>query len=195
MSALAPAVHSVHIYNEQSALISRLCGVVASSLRVGDSVLIVATLDTRNQLTDELRKTEVDVRVHARQGRFTMVDASEALSTFIIDDMPDAGLFTISIGQMLADSRKRARSRQQGLTVFGEMVAVLWDQGNKEAALRLEALWNAALHDRTFHLHCAYPRWLFKNDSDITAVCSAHSHVLQDLIHAGRQPVASDYAA
>ena len=65
MSARAPAVHSVHIYNEQSALISRLCGIVSSSLRIGDAVLIVATAETRNQLITELRKSDVDVRLHA----------------------------------------------------------------------------------------------------------------------------------
>ncbi|MGZ4837169.1 MAG: MEDS domain-containing protein [Terriglobales bacterium] len=194
MSARAPAVHSVHIYNEQSALISRLCGIVSSSLRVGDAVLIVATAETRNQLITELRKSDVDVRLHARERRFSMVDACEALSSFMVKGLPDSGLFTLAIGQLLADSRKRARSESHGLTVFGEMVAVLWDQGNKQAALQLEGLWNAALNHRTFHLHCAYPRSLFTDDSDVAAVCSAHSHILQDRALPAR-PEVSKYAA
>jgi hypothetical protein len=64
------------------------------------------------------------------------------------------------------------------LTVFGEMVSVLWDEGKKDAALQLEALWNDALRERAFHLHCAYPRLGFINDGDETAVCGAHTHVL-----------------
>lgn len=175
----APAVHSVHVYNEASALISRLCGIVSSSLRVGDAVLIVANSEHRDQLVAGLQESGVDVRAHAREGRYTMVDAEETLSTFMVNGMPDGGLFMASVGALLADARKNARSKGQGLMVFGEMVAVLWDAGNKEAALRLEELWNDALNDRAFHLHCAYPRWGFVNQADEIAVCSVHSHVLQ----------------
>jgi hypothetical protein len=37
----------------------------------------------------------------------------------------------------------------------------------------LEALWNDALNDRTFHLHGAYPRTGFINAGDEAVVCSA----------------------
>jgi hypothetical protein len=37
-----------------------------------------------------------------------------------------------------SDAKKSARSKDQGLTVFGEMVAVLWEQGNQPGALALE---------------------------------------------------------
>lgn len=177
---VAPAVHSVHIYDEHSSLISRLCGITSSTLRVGDSVLVVARADTRNKLVKELRNSGVDVRLHARERRFTMVDASEALATFMVNESPDPGRFNASIGRMLADSRKRARSAEKCLTVYGEMVAVLWEEGNQAGALQLEDLWNLALTDGSFHLHCSYPRSLLCRDGDFPAVCAAHSHILQD---------------
>jgi hypothetical protein len=121
----------------------------------------------------------VDVRAHARAGRYTMIDAKEMLNTFMVDGMPDCDRFTASVGELLANTRAAARNCDRGLTVFGEMVAVLWDEGQKEAALQLEALWNDVLHDRHFHLHCAYPRWGFVNEADEAAVCGAHSHVVQ----------------
>jgi len=173
----APAVHSVHIYENSSALISRLCGVVSSSLQVGDAVLVVATADHRDHLVKELENSGVDVRTHAREGLYTMVDAKDLLHTFIVDGMPDAELFQSSVGALLLNARRAARGSRQGLTVFGEMVAVLWDAGHKEAALQLEALWNDVLHDRSFHLHCAYPRSGFIN-GDEASVCNLHSHVL-----------------
>src|ERR1043165_8779989 len=108
--SVAPAVHSVHIYHEHSSLISRLCGITSSGLRLGDSVLIVARVETRNKLVEALRSMGVDVRRHARERRFTMVDASEALATFMVNGSPDPTLFNISIGRMLADSQQRARS-------------------------------------------------------------------------------------
>lgn len=174
-------VHSVHIYDEHSSMIKRLCGIVVSGLQIGNSVLIVATQEHREQLLKELSEAGVDVRQHAREGRFTMVDAKEILDAFMVEGRPDACLFSESIGSLLEDARKNARSKDAGLTVFGEMVAVLWDEGNKEAALELERLWNDALSSRAFHLHCAYPRRSFVNEKDglgLAEVCQAHSHVL-----------------
>ena len=178
MSPSPTTVHSVHIYNENSDLISRLCGIVSSSLRVGDAVLIVATSEHREQLVKSLEYMGIDVRTEARAGRYTMIDANEMLATFIVDGMPDPGLFRASMGCVLGKVRKAACSKALGLTVFGEMVAILWNTGRKAAALRLEDLWNDTLQYGAFHLHCAYPRGGFINEDDEAAVCRTHSHVV-----------------
>ena len=178
MSALAPAVHSVHFYESHSVLIDRLCGIVSSGLRVGNSILIVATSEHRVQLVSDLREMGVDVREAARDGRFMMFDARGTLDTFMVNGLPDRDLFYQNVGHLLLEAKKKAVSKDQGLTVYGEMVAVLWDEGNKEGALALERLWNEALNERAFHLHCAYPRWIFNEDAEMSAICDTHSHVL-----------------
>jgi len=125
-----------------------------------------------------LERLQVDVREYARKGRFTMCDASEMLAMFMADGLPDPGLFMSSVGKLLLDAKRAARSREQGLTVFGEMVAVLWEKGNKAGALALEKLWNDAMQERAFHLHCAYPGWLFDGDEgELRPICDLHSHV------------------
>ena len=173
----APAVHSVHIYDDASALISRLCGIVSSNLRIGHAVLIVATPEHRDELVKELNVCGVDVRGCARDGRFTMLDARELLSTIMLNAMPSRTRFKAAVGKLLADARKAAISEGNELLVFGEMVAVLWDEGKKEAALELERLWNDALNDRAFHLHCAYSRHGFMT-GDESAICDLHSHAV-----------------
>ena len=176
------AVHSVHIYNEHKDLISRLCGIVTSGLKVGGAVLIVATENHRNQLVQALADAGVNMREHARNASFVMYDAEETLARFMVAGRPNPDLFTQSVGGLLKNAKANARGRDSGLTVFGEMVAVLWERGEKEAALELEALWNEALNDEAFHLHCAYPRGGVVGDSDeayLTQVCHAHSHVVQ----------------
>ena len=150
-------VHSVHIYDGQSSLITRLCGIVKSGLEIGNAVLIVATNDHRERLVSTLHDAGVDVRGAAREGRFQMYDAEETLATFMQDGLPDQKLFDFWVGNLLADGKKNSRGKDHALTVFGEMVSVLYDEGRKEAALQLEALWNKALNERVFHLHCAYP--------------------------------------
>jgi len=109
-----------------------------------------------------------------------MYDAEETLATFMVNDSPDRNLFMRSVGALLSDARNSSLSHNVGLTVFGEMVAVLWQQGRKQAAIELEALWNESLKHEAFHLHCAYPRVLFsgRDEQGFSAVCNAHSHVL-----------------
>ena len=101
------------------------------------------------------------------------------LSTFMINGMPDERCFMASVGRQLLNAKSSAISSEQGLTVFGEMVAVLWEEGNKKGALALEELWNSVLNKRAFHLHCAYPRALFGEDQiGLLNVCESHSHIL-----------------
>ena len=140
--------------------------------------MIVATAAHRADLVAHLQAAGVNVREHARRGRFTMVDAREALSTFMVNGMPDAELFSGTIGALLEDGRKRSQSSNSGLTVFGEMVAVLWQEGDKEGAIALEEMWNQALNQRAFHLHCAYPRTALAMAGDEEMICRTHSHVV-----------------
>src|SRR3569832_2195589 len=178
MSTQFPAVHSVHIYEDDNELITRLCAIMSTSLRLGDSVLISATPEHRDQLVQQLEDAGTDVRQAVRESRYTMFDAGEMMSTFMRNDWPDSHLFEQKVGGLLSSARNHARSQKQGLTVFGEMVAVLWQEGNKEAALELERLWNCALHDSGCHLHCAYPREIVGHSIGIHAIHEAHSHVL-----------------
>jgi hypothetical protein len=184
MNNIAASVHSVQFYDSHEALIDRLCGVVSSGLLVGNSVLIVATQQHREQLIAALFKLDVDVCDFSRENRLAMYDAEELLATFMLDDMPDPELFRSSLDEVLGEVKKAFPGQVEGLVIFGEMVAVLWDQGNHAGALALEYLWNELLNERAFHLHCAYPRALFsKNEAGIFNICESHSHVVGVITH------------
>jgi hypothetical protein len=48
--------------------------------------------------------------------------------------------------------------------VFGEMVALLWADGDRNGALVLEELWNDLTRRMSFPLLCAYPARFFSTD-------------------------------
>ena len=128
-----------------------------------------------------MNKRGVNVFKLDTDGTLTFLNAHEGLARFMVDGLPNRQLFLASVGALVAAAKQVAKSETRGLTVFGEMVAVLWEQGNKTGALQLEALWNDVLNDHAFHLHCAYPRSLFQHDADamgMRAICDEHSHVL-----------------
>lgn len=177
-SAKSP-VHSVHFYDFDEALILRLRSIVSSAIDTGNSVVIVATEDHRRQLVSALENWGVDPRGLEKDGRLHFLDAREMLDKFMVGGHPDNKLFLNSVGKLLTSAKRSAWNSHHGLTVFGEMVAVLWEEGNPAGALELEALWNDLLNDRAFHLHCAYPRHIVNADPlALRAVCESHSHVI-----------------
>lgn len=176
----SPAVHSVHFYHHDDALVSRLHNIVTSSLESGNSVLIVATEEHRALLQAALKDSPNHVQ-NSAGSRLQMFDAREMLQKFMINHHPSDRRFAQTVGKIIDEVRITAKKQERSLTVFGEMVALLWSDGNKVGALELERIWNDALRRCGFHLHCAYPRWILEDNQDnlmIKAICDEHSSVL-----------------
>lgn len=181
VNAACSVIHSVHFYEHDEALVQRLRTITIPAIDVGNSVVIVATIDHCQQLDDALIANGVDTTILKEQGRLACADAHELLSKFVVDGFPDRESFFFVVGDLITRARQSAWNAQRGVTVFGEVVAVLWEEGNRVAALQLESLWNDLLYDREFHLHCAYPRNMFRTDAEaamIRAICDMHSHVV-----------------
>jgi len=173
----APIVHSVYFYDTEEALILRLIGIVTSALNSGNTALMVITPEHARQLAQSLSPRLF--RTTYELTRLTIVDAQGTLDTFMVGGMPDRDRFLDTIKKLVAEASVPGDRTGGNLTVFGEMVAVLWKAGQKDAALALERLWNEALADGRFYLHCAYPKSQFTYDSDrssIGSICELHSH-------------------
>lgn len=171
-----PLVHSVHFYQRDEALVARLQKIVSTALASGNCAVIVATEEHRAQLASALSHSG-----SLAERRLQMFDAKESLSEFMVDGHPSDKRFLEFVGKMLKDARG-ATNERCGITVFGEMVAILWSEGNKTGALELERLWNAVLNEHAFHLHCAYPRWILQDGSDsllLQSICDEHSSMIE----------------
>ena len=98
----------------------------------------------------------------------------------MVEGFPDAARFREALSSVVV----RARSAvEQGARVvaFGEIVALLWEDGKHHAAIRLEQLWNGLCKEHSFFLHCAYPIKGFSNDhhsEPFLKICSEHSDVI-----------------
>jgi PAS domain S-box-containing protein len=169
----------VQFYEEDSFLLDGLTRLVGAAVAAGDSALVVATQAHSEGLRRRLNESGLDLAVPEQQGRFVMLDAAETLAKFMVEGRPDGALFQEVIGGLIAKLAADNGKRHQ-LTVFGEMVALLWAEGKQEAALELEQLWNRLMEKQAFHLHCAYPLHLFQRTQDgaaIKKICAEHSHV------------------
>jgi hypothetical protein len=103
------------------------------------------------------------------------LDASATLGLFMRNGWPDEGLFLKVIGQII-----QAAQGNKPVRIYGEMVAVLWAEGNALAAIHLERLWNKLGSQRNFTLLCGYPSSAFQRadmDFAFEDVCVCHSQI------------------
>jgi signal transduction histidine kinase len=85
------------------------------------------------------------------------------------------------VGDLLGPSLRDASSVQAGIAAFGEMVAVLWLEGKREAAIQLAQLWEELTGRNPVSLLCAYPLAYFSRSEDqefFARVCAHHTSVI-----------------
>ncbi len=169
--------HFVGFYETEEFLVDSVRDFLTPGLRAGDAAIVVANDAHRDSVDRALMAAGIDLIQARGCGRYIALDASEALATFMVDGSPDAARFTTAIGQLVSRAVKSAHN----VRIYGEMVAVLWDEGNVAAAIALEDLWNDLATRYPFSLFCAYPTRAFDTDASAEGyrtICGQHSTVL-----------------
>ena len=170
---IAPCDHVLQIYENDEAFLSTLTGFVGAGINSGDSVIVIATHQHLQQLRKRLVSHALHLDLLIADNRCILLDAKEVLSQFIVNGWPDEERF----GRVVKEIFDKARQRNRRVRAFGEMVAVLWAQGNAGATIQLEHLWNRFREKTPFSLFCAYPSAGFTNDlgNGIKDICKCHS--------------------
>jgi PAS domain S-box-containing protein len=174
--AMAGHNHAVQFYESDDFLRDTVADFIGNGLVAGEPVIVIATAEHRSAFASALAERGLDLAEAEASGDLVMLDARETLATFMSGSMPDAQQFRNSVGGVIG---RTARGRQQ-CRAYGEMVDLLWRDGNPDAAIRLEELWNDLAEYYTFNLLCAYPMGNFyseKHGEQFEEVCRTHSHV------------------
>jgi PAS domain S-box-containing protein len=173
--------HSVQFYEEDSYLLEELSRFIGTAILAGDAALILATKSHRDGLFARLSSRGLDLKLAMSEGRFLSFDAAEMLTEFMVDGTPDEALFAEAAGNLIARLASIESGKTRRVAVFGEMVALLWADGQFEAAIQLEQLWNQLARTHSFQLHCAYPLNQFSSQEDgkkVLEICAEHSYVV-----------------
>lgn len=178
-SSLSGVEHVVQFYEADSFLLDALEAYVHSGLDAGDVCLVVATGAHRAGLDDRLKTAGMDVDAARQNCTYLWLDAGKTLAKLLLDGWPDPQRFTQVVGRQVL----RAMRHKRHVRVFGEMVALLWAEGSRAAAIRLEELWNQLQRSAPapFTLFCGYalPGCAGEaNTESFAAVCQQHSQVL-----------------
>jgi signal transduction histidine kinase len=176
--------HVVQFYDSDDFLAESVRDYLLPALQSGDAVIVVATDAHRDAIEAMLVGAGINLPEAAVSSRYIARDAEDVLAEFMVNGLPEPVRFERVVGALLG----KASGRGRAVRIFGEMVSVLWAEGNVTGALQLEDLWNDLAGKHPFSLFCAYPMGAF-NSADSTApfehVCRSHSRVLPSEAYSG----------
>ncbi|MDT5123451.1 MAG: hypothetical protein QOC96_2933 [Acidobacteriota bacterium] len=176
-SGMSEHDHFVQFYETDTSLLDSLSDYIGTGLRAGDGCIVVTREAHRERLDERLKDYGLDVAAARACGQYVSLDAGETLSQFTVDGHSEPERFSEIIGSIIArtaEGRRRVR-------IFGDMVALLCDEGNHAGAIHLENLWNDLSKTHSFSLFCAYPMNNFGEKSlgvPLGDICAQHSRVI-----------------
>ena len=174
-----PEGHVVQLYGADDQLLTRnVSRYFLEGLRRGDGLVMIATEDHAEAVLRQMRAETSDVTQALRDGRMVVLDARTTLDSFLVDGQPDHARFRGEVDGILQGVLARAATGK--VRAFGEMVGLLWAEGDRPAALRLEQYWNELLAGSACSLFCAYPIDIFDGGSQtggLAGVVCAHTHM------------------
>ena len=171
--------HAVQFYEHDEVLIEALGQHIGTALESGDTAIVIATKAHRDALTEELRLRKIKVSAAIKAGLFIELDAAAMLAQFMVGGGPDKQKFQETVGALVSESAARTKPGRR-LVAFGEMVAILWSEGKRDATIRLEELWNELADQYTFDLLCGYPISIFdrmEHRQLFFSICGEHNEV------------------
>ena len=173
---IAPCDHMVQIYENEKIFLDTLEGFAGTGFLANDSVVIIATSKHLDALNARLISQGFDLNALTSADQYIPIDAEDLLSILLVDGWIDENIFNTFI----TDIVNRAKQRNGKVRAFGEMVAVLWAQGNCGATVQLENLWNQLHGKSPFTLFCAYPKIGFTGSpsDSIDIICKQHGKVI-----------------
>ncbi len=169
--------HFVQFYDNHQVLTDAVAEFMAEGLAKGEGGLIVATAAHRAAIEKRIEAQGIDLHRAKASAQYVALDAKETLAGLMDGDRPDPQRFRELVGGYVT----KMIGKHGHLRAFGEMVALLWEKGNKQAAIRIEELWNEAGRGHPLSLYCAYPLQAFSgadSGEDLKHVCALHGAVM-----------------
>jgi|GEM_PF-1668468 len=170
--------HIVQFYENDQFLCATVADFLADGIRAGQPTVVIATEAHRVSIAQGLHARGFFPGTPSRQSGLWL-DARETLQTFMVGARPDRDRFHATVGAAIESTRRSAPHTI--VRAYGEMVDLLWKDGNVDGAVELEALWNELGRTQRFTLLCAYAMSNFSEEahgSRFADICHQHEHVI-----------------
>ncbi len=171
--------HEAQFYSDDVIFRETATHFIGTALRAGNAAIVFVTKPHQDILLQGLKAHGVDVDAAILQGAYVSLDAADTLSTFMVNGWPDAGRFFESFRNLIQSASKAAKAEHPRVAICGEGVALLWAEGKREAAIRLEQLANILAETYKVDILCVYPFSLHIQEDEhaFRTICAEHSAV------------------
>jgi hypothetical protein len=172
--------HEVRFYSDDECFFDSFTQFIGAALKAGNAAIVVATEFHREGLLLRLQAHGLDIGAAIEQGRYISLDAAEAVSTIMVNGLPDPSKFWKVTGDLIAEAARAAKVEPARVAACGECAPLLCAQGKAEAAIRLEHLWDVIAKSHGLDVLCAYPLGSFHGGVGsrlFERICAEHSVV------------------
>jgi DNA-binding NarL/FixJ family response regulator len=167
-----PARHEVQFYSGDALLLEGFADFAATQLQAGKAVIMAATEPHRAGVLQRLNARSVAVDQAIASGTLIVLDAMDTLSKFMNGEVFDPDRFFEVIGELIETAGKVAPR----VAVCGEIAPQLLAAGKTAQALRLEQLWDVAVHGFGCDTLCGYSlEGIDKGSETFRSLCAEHS--------------------
>ena len=171
--------HIVQLYQDDDFYGEAISHFAAEGFVRGESIILVATQPNWKNISRRLHGKGFDVDQLFRQGQLTLLDADSTLPKFMDSGMPDGNIFKPLAKETIA--KARAGGKYPRVRWWGEMVNVLYIDGNVRGSNRLEEYFDEVAHEESVAIFCSFLMDKFDPkiyDEAFGNVCRTHSHVI-----------------
>lgn len=174
-----PDGHIVQLYQDGDFYGEAISHFAAEGLVRGESIILVATPDNWRNISDRLAGKGFDIPGLFDRGQLTLLDALDTLPKFMNGGMPDGTIFKPLARQTIEKARRDGKYPR--VRWWGEMVNVLYVDGNGKASNRLEQFFDEVAHEETIAIFCSF--LMDKYDPQIydeafSNICRTHGHLI-----------------
>ena len=177
----SPHRHEVGFYSDDRTLLDGFSHFLGAALKNGSAAIVLATEPRRDKILARLHAYGLDMSAAIQQGRYVALDAAEAISRFMVNDLPDLAQFDRVTDDLLERTAKSVNGDYARVAACGEGATLLWEQGNAEGAVRLEHLWDEIAKSYGVQIFCGYSLGSFQGGAGprtFGRICAEHSAVL-----------------
>jgi hypothetical protein len=169
--------HVVQFHGHDRELAERVSDYLRGALGDEGVAIVIATPEHRGEFETRLAQAGTDLAAARADGRYLALDARETLREILAGGatLDGATLDGAAFDRVVGSLIRQAAAAGRPVRAYGELVALLWDDGLVNAAAQLEALWGELSRTQPFSLFRGYRADSVTREIDAFAeVCRLH---------------------
>ena len=172
--------HEVEFCPDDAGVVDRFARFSEAALSKGAAVIVAASHSHLASLFQRLKIDGMDVDAAIEAKNYIPLNVGDTLATFMQNDRADPVQFEKVTRELIMEAATDAKGCNRHVAVCGECAPTLLANGNSEAAVQVEQLWDEVARTYNVEILCEYQLSAFSGmgaDHIFQRICAEHSAV------------------